>query len=63
MFGKCRLEIFSLSGDRVGDLEMPSASKREIVYPFSRDSLAAGIYVYRIRNNGSILYEGKIIIR
>jgi hypothetical protein len=63
MFGKCRLEIFSVTGNKVKDLELPVASKNEISYTFSRSDLAGGMYIYRIRNNGGILYEGKIFVQ
>jgi hypothetical protein len=63
MFGHCRLEIFSVIGDRVKDLDIPFTSKKEINYTFIRNGLTAGMYIYRILNNESILYEGKIIIQ
>ena len=63
MFGKCSLEIFSVSGIRVRDLDIPVTSKKEINYTFSRNGLTGGMYIYRIRNNELILYEGKIIIQ
>ena len=63
MFGVVRLEVFSVSGIRVRDLDIPVTSRKEINYTFSRNGLTGGMYIYRIRNNGSILYEGKIIIQ
>ena len=63
MFRKCSLEIFSASGIRVRDLEVPVTDKNEINYTFCRNGLKGGMYIYRIRNNESILYEGKIIIQ
>ena len=63
MFGECRLEIFSVTGDKVKDLDLPVASKNEINYKLSRSGLASGMYIFRIRNNGAILYEGKIIVQ
>ena len=63
MFGKCRLEIYSTTGDMVSSLEFPATSKKEINYTFNRNGLADGTYIYRILNNGEILYEGKIIIQ
>ena len=63
MFGKCSLELFSVSGIRVRDLDIRVTDKKEINYAFSRNGLTGGMYIYRIRNNGSILYEGKMIIQ
>ncbi|MEI7661118.1 MAG: hypothetical protein WCK34_02915 [Bacteroidota bacterium] len=62
MFGNCRLEIYSMAGTRVNDLDIPAESRREIDYTYNRNGLPAGTYIYRILNMGSILYEGKIIM-
>ena len=62
-FENCRLEVYSLSGERVKDLLIPVSNSREINYVFRRDGLAGGMYIYRIRSNEAILYEGKIVIR
>lgn len=62
MFGKCRLEIYSATGERVNSLDVPVTSKNEINYTFNRNGLTDGTYIYRILNNGEILYEGKIIL-
>jgi hypothetical protein len=63
MFGKCSLVIYSLSGEMVKNIYIPGTSKKEINYTFSRNGLTTGMYIYRILNNESILYEGKIIIQ
>ena len=63
MFGRCTLELFSVSGIRLRDIDLPATSRNEIKYTFSRNGLIGGMYIYRLRNNGSILYEGKIIIQ
>ena len=63
MFGRCRLEIFSLTGEKVKNIEVPVTSQKEINYTFNRNDIIDGIYIYRIFNNESILYEGKIIIK
>jgi hypothetical protein len=63
MFGRCRLELYSLTGERVKNLDVPITSKKEINYTFNRNGLTNGEYIYRILNNESILYEGKIIVK
>jgi hypothetical protein len=63
MFGRCRLEIYSLTGEMVKNPDVPVTSKKEINYTFSRNGLTNGVYIYRIFNNESILYEGKIIVK
>lgn len=62
MFGKCRLELYSMSGIRVTEQEIPCENSKEVNYPFHRNGLADGTYIFRILNCGSILYEGKIIL-
>ena len=62
MFGNCRLEVYSMAGARVNDLDIPAESRKEIGYTYNRNNLPAGSYIYRIINMGSILYEGKIIM-
>jgi hypothetical protein len=62
MFGKCRLELYSMSGDKMRDLSLPVSGSREVTYTFHRDGLSSGMYIYRILNNGEILYEGKVVI-
>ncbi len=61
--GNFRLELFSVSGDRVRDIDLQAAGGKEISYTFTRGGLAGGIYIYRLRNNGSIFYEGRIVIQ
>lgn len=63
MFGRCRLEVYSLTGERVKNLDVPITSKKEINYTFNRNGLTNGVYIYRILNNEPILYEGKIIVK
>jgi hypothetical protein len=63
MFGKCKIEIYSNTGDMISRIDIPATSKKEINYTFNRNGLMDGIYIYRILNNGEILYEGKIIIQ
>jgi hypothetical protein len=63
MFGSCKLEIFSLNGERVNDLSIPADRKNDVHYTFHRNTLPNGLYIYRLLNNGLILYEGKIILQ
>jgi len=62
MFGTCRLEVYSMAGGKVDDLNMPLSTKKEIRYIYHRNHLPAGMYIYRILNNGGILYEGKLVM-
>ena len=63
MFGNCRIEIYSGIGEKVKNLDVPFTNNKEINYTFNRNGLTDGMYIYRILNNGSILWEGKIIIQ
>jgi hypothetical protein len=63
LFEKCRLEIYSASGNRVRNIEVPVTNKKETVYTFNRDGLSTGPYIYRILSNRAIVWEGKFIIQ
>ena len=63
MLGTCRLELFSITGSKVSNLNLPVTGNKEIYYAFNRSGLTNGLYIYRILNNNAILYEGKIIIQ
>jgi len=63
MFGNCRLEIYSVSGDKVNNLDIPVTNDNEINYTFHRNGLTNGLYIYRLLNNDETMYEGKIIIQ
>lgn len=63
MFGRCTLELFSVGGTRVTEVNLPLTSRQEIGYTFMRNGLPGGVYIYRMRNDGAILYEGRIIIQ
>lgn len=63
LFDVCRLQIFSSAGDKVNDVLLTISDRKKVDYTFYRNDLSNGVYIYRIVNNGSILYEGKLIIR
>lgn len=61
--GKCSLDIFDLTGNKVQILNLPISNNNEINYTFNKGNLATGMYIYRIWNDNTILYEGKLIIQ
>lgn len=63
VLGKCRLELYSITGDKVKDIDLPVIGNNEINYTFKRNGLTNGLYIYRILNNDATMYEGKIIIQ
>jgi len=63
MFGNCRLEVYSLNGEKVRNTDIPVNNKKDVSYTFYRNALLNGMYIYRILNNNSTLYEGKIILK
>jgi hypothetical protein len=63
MLGRCNLEIFSLSGDKMRNIPLPVSGNKEITYTFNRAGLSSGLYIYRILDNSAILFEGKIIVQ
>jgi hypothetical protein len=61
--GDCNLEVYDLNGKKVQDAKLPVSNGKEINYTFHKENLATGMYIYRIWNDSSILYEGKLVIQ
>jgi hypothetical protein len=59
--GKVTLTLFDMQGQIVRDVEVPVLGTSQIDYVMPKGDLPAGIYFYRFRNNGAILYEGRIV--
>jgi hypothetical protein len=62
-FGKCSLEIYDLNSNKVQTVNLPVSNNKEISYTFHKGNLATGMYIYRIWNDDTILYEGKLVIQ
>jgi hypothetical protein len=62
-FGSITLSLFDIQGQEVKTLTVPVTSTNEINYTLVKDDLKAGVYLYRFRNNGSILYEGRLMVQ
>jgi len=62
VLGKCRLELYSPDGNKVKEFILPVTNSIEIDYTIQRGKLAPGVYLYRIINNDSMLYDGKLVI-
>jgi hypothetical protein len=61
--GTCNLEVYDLNGNKVQNLNLPVTNNKEINYTFHKGNLATGMYIYRILNDNTILYEGKLVIQ
>jgi len=62
ILGKCRFELYSSDGLKVKEFILPVTYNNGIDYTIQRNKLASGIYIYRIINNDSLLYDGKLVI-
>ncbi|HEV7230302.1 MAG TPA: T9SS type A sorting domain-containing protein [Bacteroidia bacterium] len=61
--GVVTLSLFDIQGQEVKTLQVPVTSSSQINYTLMKDDLKAGVYLYRFRNNGSILYEGRLMVQ
>ncbi|MGD0711062.1 MAG: hypothetical protein ABR968_07740 [Bacteroidales bacterium] len=61
--GTCTLDIYDLKSNKVQSLNLPVSNNKEINYTFHKGNLVAGMYIYRIWNDNTILYEGKLVIQ
>jgi hypothetical protein len=62
-FSTVTLTLYDLLGEVVRDVQVPVTSNSQIDYTLMKDDLKAGVYFYRFRNAGSILYEGRIVVQ
>jgi len=58
---KVTLTLFDMQGQIVRDEEVPVIGTSQIDYVMQKGNLTPGIYFYRFRNNGAILYEGRVV--
>ncbi|MEI6823043.1 MAG: T9SS type A sorting domain-containing protein [Bacteroidota bacterium] len=62
ILGNCSFELYSSDGNKVNEMNLPITNKNEIKYTIHRGNLTSGLYIYRIRNNNKLMYDGKLII-
>jgi hypothetical protein len=60
---KVTLELYDILGEEVSNLVVPVISGNQIDYILEKKGLKAGIYIYRFRNDGNIMNEGRLIIQ
>ncbi|MFI5149913.1 MAG: T9SS type A sorting domain-containing protein [Bacteroidia bacterium] len=58
---KVTLTLFDMQGQIVREQEVPVMGSSQIDYVMPKGDLPTGIYFYRFRNNGAILFEGRIV--
>ncbi len=61
--GTCSLALYDMLGEIVKEVPVPVMGNNTIEYTLVKDDLKAGIYLYRLKNNGAPLYEGKIVVQ
>jgi hypothetical protein len=61
--GTCSLVLFDVMGRQVKEMPVPVTDHNTIDYTLVRGDLVAGIYMYRLKNDGAPLYEGKIVVQ
>ncbi|HXC05101.1 MAG TPA: T9SS type A sorting domain-containing protein [Bacteroidia bacterium] len=58
---KVTLTLYDMQGQIVRESEIPVIGTSQIDYVMPKGDLPTGIYFYRFRNNGAILYEGRVV--
>jgi len=61
--GTCSLVLYDMLGEIVREVPVPVTGTNTIDYTLVKDDLKAGIYIYRLKNNGAPLYEGKLMVQ
>ncbi|MFI5148450.1 MAG: T9SS type A sorting domain-containing protein [Bacteroidia bacterium] len=61
--GKVTLTLFDILGEEVQTTVVPVLGNSQIDYVMQKGDLKPGVYIYRFRNEGSILYEGRLVIQ
>jgi hypothetical protein len=61
--GTCSLVLYDMLGQEVKNVPVQVAGNNTIDFTLMKEDLKAGIYIYRLKNNGSSLYEGKIMVQ
>jgi hypothetical protein len=59
---KVTLSLFDILGEEVSTLAIPVIGTSQIDYILEKNDLKPGIYLYRFRNDGAIMYEGRIVV-
>jgi hypothetical protein len=61
--GTCSLVVFNIMGREELEVPVPVMSNNTIDYTLMKGDLKPGVYIYRLKNNGAPLYEGKIVVQ
>lgn len=61
--GACSLVVFDIMGREELEVPVPVTGNNTIDYTLVRGDLKPGVYIYRLKNNGAPLYEGKMIVQ
>jgi hypothetical protein len=60
---KVTLTLFDILGEEVSTVAVPVISGSQVDYILEKNDLKPGIYLYRFRNDGAIMYEGRLIVQ
>ncbi len=61
--GKVTITLFDILGEELQTTAVPTIGNSQIDYILEKNDLKAGVYLYRLRNNGDILYEGRLVVQ
>jgi hypothetical protein len=58
----CSLQLFDVHSNCVNTFPLPVSGKSSITETLNVQHLAAGVYIYKLLNNGKPIYDGKLVI-
>ena len=59
-FSNCYFQLYDVYANKVVDIPLSQIDKREINTTIDIPELHKGIYIFRIMNNGELIYDGKL---
>ena len=57
----CTIQLYDMMVNKVAEYELPVKGKKQISEVLNTASIAPGTYIYRIMNDGKLMYDGKLI--
>ena len=58
----CDLQLFDIQANCIGKFSLPVNGNKTISETIDLKNIAAGVYIYKILNNGMLLYDGKLLV-
>jgi hypothetical protein len=57
----CTIQLYDMMVNKVAEYDLPVRGKKQISEVINTANIAPGTYIYRIMNDGKLMYDGKLI--